>query len=403
MTVKELLEKREALLREMNALIDGADTEKRSLSADESEKFNQLKGQLAELDATIEAKRSLEGMQPMVIENEPEETRVKKPEMSQEEVECRAFETFLRNEGKLETREGDVNFTAGANGAVIPASIANKIIEKVKEMCPIFADSEHFNVKGNLTIPYYDESQGAVVCGYTDDFEGADATGGKFGSISLTGFLGEALANIGKRLINNSQFDIVNYVIGKVAEAMALFIEKELVIGTPAVTVEGVTTPAKIEGLSSLAAGQIIEAAANTAITADELILLQEQVKDRYQEGAYFIMNRDTRTKIRLLKDGQGNYLLNKDAESRWGYTLFGKDVYTTDVLPTVKAANAGKVVVYYGNMKGLATKISEDVEIEVLRETLATKHAVQVVGFVELDSKVQNSEMIAGLKLKSA
>jgi HK97 family phage major capsid protein len=81
---------------------------------------------------------------------------------------------------------------------------------------------------------------------------------------------------------------------------------------------------------------------------------------------------------------------------------LFGKDVYTTDVMPEVKAANAGKVAVYYGDMKGLAVKVSEDVEVEVLRETMATKHAVQIVGFVELDAKVQNSEMIAGLKLKS-
>jgi hypothetical protein len=53
--------------------------------------------------------------------------------------------------------------------------------------------------------------------------------------------------------------------------------------------------------------------------------------------------------------------------------------------------------------MKGLAVKVSEDIEVEVLRETMATKHAVQIVGFVELDSKVQNSEMIAGLALKSA
>ena len=114
-------------------------------------------------------------------------------------------------------------------------------------------------------------------------------------------------------------------------------------------------------------------------------------------------MNRKTRAAIRQLKEsGTGAYLLNKDANSRWGYTLFGKDVYTTDVMPEVKAANAGKVAVYYGDMKGLAVKVSEDVEVEVLRETMATKHAVQIVGFVELDAKVQNSEMIAGLKLKS-
>jgi HK97 family phage major capsid protein len=318
-------------------------------------------------------------------------------------LEVRAFEQYLRSQGRIETRD-DANMTFGANGAVVPTSIANRIVEDVLKICPIYADADRYNVKGSLTLPYYDESSSQIVCGYATEFVAPDATTGKFSAITLTGFLGEALTNVSKSLINNSQFDIVGFVVRKVAEAIAKFIEKELLIGTPATTSGGTTVPAKIEGLSSLAAGQIIESAANTAITADELIQVQEQVPDQYQANAYWIMNKKTRTAIRQLKEsGTGAYLLNKDANSRWGYTLFGKDVYTTDTLPEVKAANAGKVAVYYGDMKGLAVKVSEDIEVEVLRETMATKHAVQIVGFVELDSKVQNSEMIAGLALKSA
>jgi HK97 family phage major capsid protein len=402
MSVRELMQKREALVKEMTGLVDAADAETRALNDEESKKFEELKAELANLDKTIEAKRALEDAQITesddVDQGEPEE---RAESVDTEEVEERAFEAFIRNY-RQESRD-DTNMTYGANGAVVPASIANKIIEKVKEICPIYTDAERYNVKGTLTIPYYDESTSQIVCGYATEFTAPDATSGKFSSISLTGFLGEALTNVSKSLINNSQFDIVNYVIGKVAEAVALFIEKELLIGTPATTSGGTTVPAKIEGLSSLAAGQLIESAANTAITADELIQVQEQVKDAYQENAYWIMNRKTRTAIRQLKEsGTGAYLLNKDANSRWGYTLFGKDVYTTDNMPEVKAANAGKVAVYYGDMTGLAVKVSEDIEIEVLRETMATKHAIQVVGFVELDAKVQNSEKIAGLKLKA-
>ena len=53
--------------------------------------------------------------------------------------------------------------------------------------------------------------------------------------------------------------------------------------------------------------------------------------------------------------------------------------------------------------MKGLAVKVSEDINIEVLRETKARQHAVEVLGFVELDAKVQNAQMIAKLTLKSS
>ena len=402
MTVKELQQKRDAIVQKMNAIVNTADEETRSLNDDESKEFESLEKELAEIDKTIEAKRAIENLEISETEDEEEpETRSKE---TTEEMEYRAFDAYLRSMGReLETRGVDNNMTKGENGAVIPSSIANKIIETVKDICPIFADSEHYNVKGTLTIPYYDESTSQVVCGYADDFEGVDSTAGKFGAITLTGFLGEALTNVGKRLINNAQFDIVNYVVRKVAEAISLFIEKELLIGTPADSSTSPATPAKIEGLSSLAESQIIESAANTAITADELIDVQEQVPDVYQADAYWIMNKKTRTAIRKLKDGQGNYLLQKDSNSRWGYRLFGQDVYTSKNMPEVKAANAGKVAVYYGDMTGLATKISEDIEVEVLRETMAVKHAVQIVGFVELDAKVQNSEKIAGLKLKDA
>jgi len=403
MSVKELMQKREALVKEMTGLVDAADVEKRSLNEDEQKKFADLKAQVADIDATIEAKRALEDAQ--VADDGDDEDKEPETRSAEdvEELEVRAFEQYLRSQGRIETRD-DANMTFGANGAVVPTSIANRIVEDVLKICPIYADADRYNVKGSLTLPYYDESSSQIVCGYATEFVAPDATTGKFSAITLTGFLGEALTNVSKSLINNSQFDIVGFVVRKVAEAIAKFIEKELLIGTPATTSGGTTIPAKIEGLSSLAAGQIIESAANTAITADELIQVQEQVPDQYQANAYWIMNKKTRTAIRQLKEsGTGAYLLNKDANSRWGYTLFGKDVYTTDTLPEVKAANAGKVAVYYGDMKGLAVKVSEDIEVEVLRETMATKHAVQIVGFVELDSKVQNSEMIAGLALKSA
>ena len=111
-------------------------------------------------------------------------------------------------------------------------------------------------------------------------------------------------------------------------------------------------------------------------------------------------MNKATRKAIRKLKDGEGNYLLNKDASARWNYTLLGKDVYTSDNMPEMAA---GKTAIYYGDMTGLAVKVSEDVSIEVLRETKARQHLVEVLGFVEVDAKVQDEQKIAGLKMATA
>lgn len=378
MNIKALIEKRNDKVKEMQTLVDKAKAEERAMTEEEMDKFNTLEKEVKNLDATIEAETRAKGLE--IIEDIKKDDKVEERAIAEE----KAFEAYIR--GTVEER-ADVNLTVGDNGAVIPSSIANKIISKVYDISPIYQLATRYNVGGTLSIPYYDESSQAITMTYATEFTDLESTSGKFASIELKGFLAGVLTKISKSLINNSQFDIVNFVIDKMAEAIARWIEKELLVGTSG----------KIEGLSTVT--QKVETASATAITADELIDLQEAIPDVYQAGAIWIMNKATRTAIRKLKDNDGNYILNKDATARWGYTLFGKDVYTSDNMPGMEA---GKTAIYYGDMSGLAVKLSEEMNIEVLREKFLTQHAVGVVGWLEMDSKVENAQKIAKLVMKS-
>jgi HK97 family phage major capsid protein len=279
--------------------------------------------------------------------------------------------------------------TKGDNGAVIPSSIANKIIEEIIDICPIFADADRYNVKGSLSIPYYDEGTSSIQMEYADEFTDGESKSGKFLNITLTGFLGRAICDVSKSLINNSQFDIVSFVVKRMALAAAKFIEGELLNGTDD----------KIEGLSTLTPAVVT--ADKSKVTVEELIDLQESIPDAYQSNAYWIMNKKTRTAIRKFKTAEGEFILNRDLNSRWGYTLLGKDVYCSDAV--AELGTASKDVIFYGDMKGLAVKVSEDINIEVLRETQARRHAVEVLGFVELDAKVQNAQMVSKMTTKAS
>ena len=62
---------------------------------------------------------------------------------------------------------------------------------------------------------------------YATEFTALTSTSGKFTSISLSGFLAGALTKVSISLVNNSKFDIVSYVIRKMAEAVAEWIENE--------------------------------------------------------------------------------------------------------------------------------------------------------------------------------
>lgn len=377
--LKELLEKRNKKVEELQSIVDKAKEETRAMTKEEKDKFDTLEQEIKDLDATIEAEKRARDYE--IKDNDKQDGIVEERALAEE----RAFANYIR--GVVEER-ADVNLTVGDNGAVIPSSIANKIISKVYDISPIYQLATRYNVGGTLSIPYYNESSQAITMAYATEFTDLESTSGKFASIELKGFLAGVLTKISKSLINNSQFDIVNFVIDKMTESIARWIEKELLNGTPN----------KIAGLSTVT--QTITAASATAITADELIDLQEAIPDTYQGPAIWIMNKATRTAIRKLKDNDGNYILNKDATARWGYTLFGKDVYTSDNMPGMEA---GKTAIYYGDMSGLAVKLSEEMNIEVLREKFATQHAVGVVGWLEMDSKVENAQKIAKLVMKSA
>ena len=399
MYLKKLQEKRAKAQEKMEGLLNKAKAEEREFTEEEMAEFEELEKTIKSIIETIE--KIKEGRK-LTEEKEPETEEEEKTKKEEEEIEQRAlaeekaFENYLR--GKVEER-ADVNLTAtenGAvipssateNGAVIPSSIADKIISKVVEICPIYQLAERYNVNGTLTIPLYDESTQSITCAYATEFTDLESTSGKFTNISLSGYLAGALTKVSKSLINNSKFDIVTFVVNKMAESISKFIEKELLIGTDN----------KITGLRGVT--QQITANSQTSITADNLIDTQDEVPDLHQANAIWIMNKTTRNSIRKLKDTEGNYLLNRDLSSKWGYTLLGKDVYTSDNMPKI---SAGNTVVYYGDMTGLAVKVGEDINIEVLREKFATQHAVGVVGYIEIDSKVQDVQKLSKLVMASA
>ena len=373
--MKELIEKKFDLIGKAQDIVNNAKIEKRALTPEEVEEFNKLKEEVEQIKKTIGIEEEAERMEEKV-----EKVEEVVAEETTEVKEERAFENYIRGV-VVNERAGEL--TKADNGAVIPTTIANKIIAKVYDICPILEKSDKYNVKGNLELAKYDDTTSAISMAYADEFRSLTSSNGKFTPVVLTGFLAGALAKVSNSLINNSQFDIVNYVIDRMAEAIKRFIEKELLNGT-----EG-----KVEGLLKLA--NKITSASATAITGDEVIKLKDAVKDAYQDNAMFVMSSATRTALRLLKDANERYLLQDDITAPFGTTLLGKPVYVTDNMSGIET---GKVAIYYGDFKGLATKFSEDVNIQVLRERFADEHATGVIGWVEFDGKVVNEQALAKL-----
>ena len=271
---KKLIEKRNELVMQMDNLVKVADEETRALNEEETTKFEELRAEVANIDNTLKIAKEERSMMSVSDDEAPAKADEKAMAMAEE----RAFANYLRTGETTfndEETRSDVNLTKGDNGAVIPTTIADRIIATVKRVAPILELSDFYDVKGDLTFVVEDEATSKTTCAYVGESQELESTTNKFKSVVLKGNVVGVLTKVSKSLINNAGFDIVNYVITKVAEAIVTFLDNEMLNGS-----------AKIQGL--LQAKQQVTAGAESALTADDLINLQFAIPQNFRGNGVF-------------------------------------------------------------------------------------------------------------------
>ena len=388
--IKEKTEKMNDLITRAESIVNTAEAEKRELTDAEAQELAEIKDDVKKIKDFLGITQELSEAS-AEAPAEASETRSVKGNVSEadaeiEKREYKAFDNYLRDK-IVNERDGELK--PANNGAIIPKTIAKKIVELVYDVCPILDKSDKYTLGGKLEIPKYPaDASTQITVAYATEFSPLSSSTGNFTTVELGGFLFGALTKVSESLINNVDFDVVGFVVKRMAYDIARFLELQL-LGN------GDTT--KIKGLSELASGQKVTTGSASVITADELITVQGKVKDVYQADAIWVMSPATRDAVRLLKDDVGRYLLQDDISAPFGKTLLGKPVYVSDNMEDIAAT---KTVIYYGDMSGLSVKFAEELHVKVLREKYADEHAVGVIGWVEFDAKTVDNQKISVLKI---
>lgn len=372
--MKALIEQRNEKLDKLDEILAKAKEETRAFTEDEMGQIEGLKAEISAIDKSIKLEEESRGLEKMEIKNP--ETRsaeeIRAEEIAKEE---RAFADFVR-EGRA------ANLPQGTNGVVIPKTIANKIVDKVKNLSPVLSKATIYNLKGALSIPVYDYTQ------HTTAYQGAEfsaisSTAGTFSSVDLNGFVIGSLALISKKLVNNSEVDVLPFIINEVAKSIANFLENELVAGAGT-------------NMKGLAQGtNVFNGATTLVITPQELINMKAKVPQVYQEGSAWIMHPDTLAYLQGLTAGAGNNLLlfGNDLTRDGGLTLLSKPVYLSDNMP--KYTTVGAKSIHFGDFSGLAIKFAQGIEFQVLTEKYADQFAVGVVAWAEVDSNIAEPQKL--------
>ena len=158
MNLKYLPEQRSENQEQMQKILDTAKLEKRALNEKEIARWSELKKLITEIDATIKAEEESRKMK--MEENKKEKVEEKQTEETEDSgKEERAFVDFIVTG---EERANSPGMSYGSNGAIVPVTIAKKIIEKVSELSPIYEKVEKFHTSGTLEIPVYDTDSDAT-------------------------------------------------------------------------------------------------------------------------------------------------------------------------------------------------------------------------------------------------
>lgn len=146
MNLKALIEKRNALLDELDGIAKTVEEEVRSLTSDESARVGAVKAEIASLDETIAfaEERSKDGVK---IEENKEERSVEKDLA----FEVRGVEQFLRRQDGEEVRAVTTGATPGS--LTVPTHLSTMIVEKLFEVAQLFSRARTFTpVNGTLEV-----------------------------------------------------------------------------------------------------------------------------------------------------------------------------------------------------------------------------------------------------------
>ena len=211
-----------------------------------------------------------------------------------------------------------------------------------------------------------------------------DAT---FDQIIMDAYKLHVAIKVTEELLYDNAFNLESYIIQQFGKAISNAEEDAFLNG------DGNHKPT---GLLTSAATGVTTAGAT--ITADELISLVYSLKRPYRKNAAFIINDQTLSVIRKLKDANQAYIWQPSYQAGEPDRLLGYAVHTSPYMPTIAA---GKAVIAFGDYSYYNIGDRGTRSLQELKELFAGNGMVGFVMKERVDGKLVLPEAVQTLKIK--
>ena len=370
---RELRAKRAKLVEEIRAVIEQCEKEERGLSAEEKEKVEKLEKEIEQIDELIKKREELKAK-----EQVKEETRAAISDA------VRAFRHYLRTgEAPGETRDLKVS---NAGGYFVPTELLKTYYEALTESAFMRQICRVIQTNSTTNIPVVSSHGTPSWVAETETATEADPT---ISQVTLGAYKLAYILKVSEELLNDSAINIEQFVLKEFGRIFGLAENDAFVNG------DGNNKPTGI--VHSAPVGKT--AAAQNAITADEVIDLYYSLETPYRENAVFVANPATVAAIRKLKDSTGQYLWQPGLATGEPDKLLGRPIYTSSAVDTI---GAGKkvLVIFDPNYYVIADR--GGLSIAVLKERYADTGQVGYRGTLRVDGKLVIDAAAKALQMAS-
>jgi len=389
---REKLEQRKTVYQKMQDILDKAKAEKRSLTGDESDSFDQLEKEYDALTRDIDRLGKQEqravSQQSMatapVIAGDMQNTRDDGGEYEA------AYVRFLQQRATaddihlLSTRA--LNTGVGSEGGyLVPEEWANEIFEKLDKVSDIRQDISIIRTSSTHNIPVDGDD---IEFEWLDELEEYPELQPDFGTAKIGAKKAGGVVLISRELLADSAYDVKAHVIKKMVSGIQKSEHRAFVQG------DGVKAP---KGLMN-AITNIVDSEA-TGISYNDLVNMKYAVPAQYRPTSKWRVSDAFLKAIDGMVDGNGRPIFvegsiaNGTPSTLLGYAV-SYEPYLDDSIET------DKKVAMFGNFKSYIGADRGEIYTQVLVEKYATKGAIGVVVDKRSDAALLDAEAIAILKI---
>ena len=389
MTILELREKRSTAWNAAKAFLDSHRTDKGTLTAEDDATYSKMEQEINDLGKEISRLERQEQMEAELSKpiNKP---LTSKPGMGKEPEEktgraSNAYKTAMLDAFRSNFKRVSNVLQEGVDadgGYLVPEEYDHRLIDILTEenimrnlATKITTSGEHkINIAATKPAASWIEEGGALSWG--------EAT---FDQILLDAHKLHVAIKVTEELLYDNAFGLENYIITQFGKALANAEEDAFLNG------DGTGKPL---GLFAATGGGQIAGTLTAALKSDDMLDLVGKLKRPYRKNASFILNDQTLSALRKLKDNNGSYIWQPSYQAGEPDRLLGYAIHTSAYAPTDAIA--------FGDYKYYNIGDRGSRSFAELRELFAGNGMIGYVAKERVDGKLILPEAVQILKLKS-